>query len=472
MEKKRFYKKLALFCAFFILTSTPLYVHADSVKLLEDPHEAWQARINLIENAQKTIDVEYYAIAPDTAGKVFTGLLYEAANRGVKVHILVGGLTHVNIPDEAIGTLIEHPNIEIRFYHSMKEWYFPSHWVKTLHDKTLLVDNSYLITGGRNIADKYFDMTPPEKKQTIDRDILIVGDENKENIPLQVKEYFNELWNSKEVEVTPTELFLTHKCMGTTRFLFADFFICHYNKWRLNQKIPQKKEDFFTYIENYKNKHPEQFNTNYDWIEESKPVFSISFAHDPTDGTKSQYNGTAQALAQELRKAKKSILYFTPYIIKTDVYMETARIAQANNVAQTVLTNSPYSGANLFGIAGTEFYYDDFAQYGLTYWIYQGFHSLHHKTYIIDDHITISSTYNYDPRSANLNTEMLFIIDDKKLTEEFKEANGVFFNNALEIDENGHTIPRNGVTKNTLPFYKRILVAIIKIFMPLIYWII
>ncbi len=75
------YEKITICCVaidfiaiFFIFSSSLAF--ADFVKLLEEPHEAWQARLNLIEQAQNTIEVEYYAIEPDTARKVFIGSLH------------------------------------------------------------------------------------------------------------------------------------------------------------------------------------------------------------------------------------------------------------------------------------------------------------------------------------------------------------------------------------------------------------
>jgi putative cardiolipin synthase len=453
-----------------VIILIPKLVFADSIKLLEDPHEAWLARINLIEQAQNTIEVEYYAIEPDTTGKVFVGSLLEAADRGVKVRILVGGLTHSSIPDDAIGALVMHPNVELRFHNSLEQWYKPSHWLKALHDKVLLVDDKYLISGGRNIADKYFDMTPPEKKQTIDRDIIYVGDPTSDNIPMQVKKYFNELWVSKNVSITPTQKHLTKPCTGSAKFLYNDFFVCVIHKWYLYKKMPETELALRQFLQNYKKEYPDQFNNNIDWKQETKPVKSIRFVHDPTDKPKMYNNGTALALTEEFKKAKKSILYFTPYIVKTDTYLDIAKTAQENGVTQTVLTNSPYSGANTFGMAGTERDYKDFHKFGLTYWTWQGFHSLHHKTYIIDDHITISSTYNYDPRSQNLNTEMLFIIDDENFTKIVQQANQVFFDNALQLDDNGDTIAREGVKESQTNFITNLILFTIKIFLPVIRW--
>ncbi|MEA3323355.1 MAG: phospholipase D-like domain-containing protein, partial [Patescibacteria group bacterium] len=240
--------------------------------------------------------------------------------------------------------------------------------------------------------------------------------------------------------------------------------------YKLKKEIPKATQEMLSFMEKTKSENPKQFNTKTDWPSQANPVNSIFFAFDPTDDIKLYSNGTSATIATALRNAKKSILYFTPYILKTDTFLETAEIANQNGVEQTVLTNSSYSGANVFGMAGTEIDYTDFHKHGLTYWTWQGFHSMHHKTYVIDDHIVISSTFNYDPRSQNLNTEMLYIIDDEEFTKEIQKANQVFFDNALELDDNGDTIPREGVTAGKTSMINTIISPIIQLLMPFIRW--
>ena len=100
----------------------------------------------------------------------------------------------------------------------------------------------------------------------------------------------------------------------------------------------------------------------------------------------------------------------------------------------------------------------------------QGEDNLHQKTYMIDDDTAIISTYNYDPRSEWLNTEMLYIIEDEKFAQIVRDANNVFFAESLHIDTNGDPIAREGVEQKEIKLTKKISISVVKFIMPLIKW--
>lgn len=443
---------------------------ADEVYLLEDPNEGLQSRIDMIEQAQESIEMEYYKIHGGEVAETIIGVLYEAAQRGVKVRILVGGLTHLFTNQASIAMLVAHPNIEVRFHHSMEQFYKPSHWMMHLHDKILLADGKSLISGGRNIGDKYYERTKNEKeKLTIDRDILIDNASDDQNVPLQVQNYFNEIWDDDSVSLTHTENRLNESCKGHKLLLYLDGVSCSFLKERLVAKAQAQLFELKEIMAQKRVATPQEFATGNDWGEKTQQVKSIRFAHDPV-GNKKRDNGTAKALADELRKAQKSVLYFSPYLITTAQELETAEILQKKNVQQVVLTNSPASGANIFGLAGTLRYQSDFSKRGMTYWAFHGENSLHQKNYMIDDDTAIISTYNYDPRSEWLNTEMLYIIEDENFAQIVRDANSVFFSHSLQLDANGEPIAREGIEPKEIPLTKEISISVVKFIMPLIKW--
>lgn len=468
MKRTMMGKVLLFFCSLCLLVGSS--AQADEVYLLEDPNEALQARIDLIEQAQESIEMEYYKIHGGEVAETIVGVLYEAAQRGVKVRILIGGLTHLFVDQPAVTMLVAHPNIDVRFHNSMEEFYKPSHWLMQLHDKVLLADGTSLISGGRNIGDKYYErLDEGEGSLTIDRDILIDGGTEGQNIPRQVQEYFNEFWDDDSVSLTHTENRLNESCTGHKLLLYLDGVGCSFLKERLISKARERAIELQEIMAQKRIEAPEEFATGNDWSTKTQPVAHIRFVHDPV-GNKKRDNGTAKALADELRKAEKSALYFSPYLIKTAQELETAEILQDKNVKQTVLTNSPYSGANLFGLAGTLKYFDDFAHRGMTYWMSQGEDNLHHKTYMIDDDTAIISTYNYDQRSEWLNTEMLYIIEDRDFAQIVRDANDVFFAESLQIDADGAPIAREGVEQKEVGFGKKASLTLVKFIMPLIAW--
>jgi len=153
--------------------------------ILDTGEEALLARAWLADHAKRSIEVQYFIWSSDNIGILATEALLRAAGRGVKVRVIVDDIL-IDAPDKSLLALARHPNVDIRIYN-------PKHQVGTpfyaralnvvadfrgvnqrMHDKTFIVDGKVAITGGRNMADEYFDY---DREYTFrDRDALVVGD--------------------------------------------------------------------------------------------------------------------------------------------------------------------------------------------------------------------------------------------------------------------------------------------------------
>ena len=137
-------------------------------RLLPDGDDALEARLSLIRSAEKSIDVQYYLIANDDTGRQFLAALADAAARGVRVRVLVDDL-YTAREDALFAALSAQPGFEVRLFNplparsggfaarvalSAHEFARINH---RMHNKLLIADDSFAITGGRNIADEYFD---------------------------------------------------------------------------------------------------------------------------------------------------------------------------------------------------------------------------------------------------------------------------------------------------------------------------
>ncbi|MBE9608375.1 phospholipase D family protein [Chitinilyticum piscinae] len=130
---------------------------------LEDGEEALLARLVLIHNAESTLDLQYYIWRNDLTGTLLLLFCLQAADRGVKVRLLLDDLGS-QPGDALLRALDSHPNIEIRLYNPVawRRW----RWVglllgalrlnRRMHNKSLTVDRTATIIGGRNIGDEYF----------------------------------------------------------------------------------------------------------------------------------------------------------------------------------------------------------------------------------------------------------------------------------------------------------------------------
>src|SRR5687768_13320783 len=180
------------------------------VHVLETGSEALQARAWLVDNAERTIEAQYFIWSTDNIGILAAEALLRAADRGVKVRVIVDDLL-INAPDESLLALSLHANIDIKVYN-------PRHSVGTplptrvlnalvdfrgfnqrMHDKLFIVDGKVAITGGRNMAAEYFDYHHVFNFR--DRDALVLGEAEG-----AMRASFERFWGS-ELCVTVEERF-------------------------------------------------------------------------------------------------------------------------------------------------------------------------------------------------------------------------------------------------------------------------
>ena len=170
------------------------------VYVLEDGSGSMVARAWLSEYAEKTIDIQYFIFSIDNVGLIACDYLVRAAYRGIKVRILVDDIM-VDADIEDILVFNSHKNISVKIYNPgvnlgknifQKIGKFATDFRganQRMHNKTLIVDDKVVITGGRNIADEYFDYD--HEYNFRDRDILLIGKETRE-----VKKSFDQFWSN------------------------------------------------------------------------------------------------------------------------------------------------------------------------------------------------------------------------------------------------------------------------------------
>ena len=165
---------------------------------LDSGMEALGARVGLIDHAEKTIDIQSYLIKDDVSGNLVALHLAAAADRGVRVRLLMDDALTDEV-DAGLLSLDEHPRIEVRVFNP-----FPrrrSRFISLLanfnilnrrmHNKSFTVDNQVTIVGGRNIADEYYESGGTS--EFIDEDLMAIG-----ALVEDVSDGFDEYWNSPE----------------------------------------------------------------------------------------------------------------------------------------------------------------------------------------------------------------------------------------------------------------------------------
>ncbi|SDD77390.1 Phosphatidylserine/phosphatidylglycerophosphate/cardiolipin synthase [Cupriavidus sp. YR651] len=166
--------------------------------------DALTARLALARAAQKTLDLQYYIFDVDNTGSALLGELIDAADRGVRVRILVDDI-HTGKQDKIWAAVDSHPNIEVRIFNPFANR--SARWLelafdfgrlnRRMHNKQMTVDNLVTIVGGRNIGDAYFSAKPD--MDFSDLDVMVAGP-----VVPAASAVFDEYWNSESAYAVAT----------------------------------------------------------------------------------------------------------------------------------------------------------------------------------------------------------------------------------------------------------------------------
>lgn len=360
----------------------------DKVVILEERLNSAIARINLVENANSSIKIAYYAVHDGLASDIFYGSILKAANREVKVELLLDGMFHnlKGIEKRTLYALINHPNIKVRFYEPLnllKPWTLNNR----LHDKFIIVDETYVLLGGRNIGDKYY-LESYSKAKVEDRDLLIFKTDatsSKKGVLPKFETYFSQLWNHPYTKQKKRTLLTKSK------------------------QSEIKKEKLLNNLNEISTQYPNLFNLNIEWDNYALATNKIELVTNPIQ----RLNKEPLILQQIITftdSAKQEVLLQSPYIIPNN-HMRSYYEEKNSEADFYYLTNSVYSSPNYFALAGYLKYRPQIASQSKYLFEYEGEGSIHAKTYIFDRQISMVGSFNLDARSSFLSTESMVIID-------------------------------------------------------------
>lgn len=143
--------------------------------IVGQPRAAFTSRVVLTELAEKSLDLQYYIWEEDASGRILAEKLVSAADRGVRVRVLLDDI-NLGGRDDVIASLDAHPNIEIRLFNPFahRQFRFLDFLVdfkrvnRRMHNKLMVMDNSLAIIGGRNIGDHYFGVSEGANFRNLD----------------------------------------------------------------------------------------------------------------------------------------------------------------------------------------------------------------------------------------------------------------------------------------------------------------
>jgi len=388
-------------------------------KLLEYGREALVARTALADVAERTIDAQYYICDPDAAGSYFFQRLISAADRGVRVRLL---LDDNNLSDDReMATLCAHPNIEVRVFNP---FLFRARWarlpqyafdfnrmVRRMHNKIFIVDNAVSIIGGRNIGNNYFSLDSESNFR--DFDLLVAGP-----LTRDASRAFDDYWNSKWA--VPAFRFVRKKTTG------ADL-----------QKLKLRLAERVKSIEGFEQENDERWH-NYlrDLTRRDALVWAegeiISEPPRKIQKTSRETTQVSARLAQELKRTNHELLAESAYMLPTKELSEQFTELRARGVKIKMMTAAlsatdvslVYAAYKRYRynllVSGIELY-EYKAHAGLTrserrwYRPRSSLSSLHAKVLVLDRERLYIGSANLDPRSVKLNTEIAVLVHSPKL---------------------------------------------------------
>ncbi len=444
---------------------------ADKATLLEKDSDALQARVDLIQQAKQEILAEYFYVGNDDQSLGGIGLLLDAAQKGIKVRVIVDSLSN-SIPRSVFAILEKYGkgndgqrNLEVKAYNPVG--FNLSKATHRDHAKILVADGLRVISGGRNIGDSYFGLN--KVRNFDDLDILVEGD-----VARQARENFMILWNSELVEEVPLYQFSEAKmsvdgCLGV-----GDQEHCQFVRKDSLFQVARDTARMSVILDQIHTTEPGDVVTNNnvrDWFADRENSVEAEFiSHEPSVLNSHEHDELSRRLLEILVAAQNDVNITTPYLIPPPPLMEAFRNLKKRGVRVRIITNSLQSTDNLFSQAGYRSLRKELIGMGIELYEYNGPDTIHAKTAVVDNKIALMGTFNLDPRSAYLNREVAIKMIDKngdKVATELTAAIEVFRQESTLVGKDGVEYNQDkqfvGVSKK-----KKIILKVLNIFLPFI----
>lgn len=390
------------------------------VLLLSDPQDALQARLALVRGARRSLDVQTYIYAEDDAGWMFLRELIAAADRGVRVRLLVDQISAMERVETLAALAAAHVNLEFRVYNPIRGRGRPRpadyaldvacclrRVSQRMHSKVMMADGLAGIAGGRNFADEYFDWSPEFNFQ--DKDVLVTGDQ-----VLAMAAGFERIW------VDPLSV-PAERLVDVARLL-------------LREGAPRIPAPSYRDPERVAAALGEVAMEDARLAAAAMPVERVEFV---TDGPE-KHAGTAptglqspstKAWREVAAGAREALILQTPYLVMSgDVSDWLLSMRERPFKPQVVISTNSLASTDVFLV------------YALTHKhkrrlsLVFGFHvheykpwrsgssphpgrrvprrGLHGKSLVADARLSLIGSHNFDPRSERYNLESWVLIDD------------------------------------------------------------
>ncbi|NKB34886.1 MAG: hypothetical protein GKR91_17460 [Pseudomonadales bacterium] len=390
--------------------------------------ESFDVRLALTDLAERSIDIQTFIWKQDSAGTLLAERLLVAAERGIRVRILVDDINNRD-RDEALAALDAHPNIEFRIFNPFgtRSFLLPinvrrgwemirdmSRLNHRMHNKVFVTDNQAAIVGGRNIADEYFGMS--ENYNFADLDLLISG-AIVDDVSLSFDDYWNSSW------AYPITIFTDHPSPPRLEIFYSrmhENVSSLYSQLGLEQSSPQERRQLLQ-----------------DLISRAVSARAEIVFDSPdklTGGAVDNATEVPQLLQSQTEQTQSELLIGSPYFIPGEGGGGLLAELADRGVSVKVLTNSLAAADHVSSFSGFSRYRTQVLQNGIelfelkpdqTQFVREtsittstGNGGIHAKAFVFDRERVFIGSFNLDPRSININTEIGLLIHSEALAEE------------------------------------------------------
>lgn len=444
---KRFLCLVFLAAAIGAAAESPLFGPQDGtnrVAIVNSGYDAMLLRVHLFRNAKKSIDVQTFILTNDECGRLFMYELIQAAKRGVKVRMITDHIASDKDRDLAAFLADVHPNLELKYYRPMGDRLNPSklrglmdvlfafrNTNQRMHNKIITVDGKVAITGGRNIENTYYDFSTGMNFK--DRDVLVVGP-----VVRDIEKSFEQFWGYNHA-VAGHDLLDVRKRLETGGF-------ARYETW--------DEFELHGFFDELSPMAADAAQIQARFADVLLPAQRVDFICDkPGKNSRWGLNGdgviTAR-LRKELEDWNGELVLQSPYLVLDKPMRDFFLRKKAENPDLKVKVSS-----NSFGATDNIMAYSANYKWRSLYIEDLGFHiyeykplpgnllavfpaypkmkalaeqkaaagekkeqpylCIHAKSFVMDGRVAYIGTFNLDPRSANLNTEVGLLIYDPKI---------------------------------------------------------
>ena len=417
--------------------------------LLSSGDDAFVARLLAVDLAEKTIDLQYYIFQDDFTGKLMLDRLVAAAERGVRVRLLLDDWEPTGKMDWGLAMIQISPNIEVRVFNPfgglrsnplsrpLQAIFGPNRLKGRMHNKAFIVDNSLAIVGGRNIADEYFGLRAAINFG--DLDIMAIGP-----VTRRISAVFDDYWNC--VLAIPLNALTKRQPTAADREVVNRFFKSNQESVKNSGYAKRLKESSLA-------KQVQAGHVPFIWAR-AEVLYD-----DPLKVIWQDNHGDAASMGQRLKTlidaAQHEVLLISPYLVPGQG-VQWFKQLRDRGVTVKILTNSLASTDSPLAEGGYARYRRPLLGIGVQlyelkpnpdqyrFWDKNTLGSsskgsLHAKTVIIDDEVVVVGSFNLDPRSAILDTQNGLAIWSPELRAQAAKlfAEGIAPDNAYQVKLEG-----------------------------------